>query len=538
MRYPWISLKPDVANLPSLSEPLWIASSHHTQNEAAIRGWKEIKPAALTLKTSKKSVVPEEKDSIRKVLYPAVTRYGKSYYCDGPKQEELLKYDTTAALLKSGKETLPHTLIGVSTISGPDEAYDELRDLTQAADFYELNLKYSFRVPKAGSGVEFLAGAAEHFQAVLAEVDTFCAVFSDRPVFIKIPRELQWLPGTPEAGSLLDLLVKHGRAGLILTNSLKMNIVPFIHEGREQKLSGGVLCGEALFDGTIQAITELRQECDRRNIPIIASGGMIDEQHLLHAFRAGAAAAQLCTTFDYNRRGFYETLRSALTARIYMQGLKNFREFHQRLPDLGIAAIQQEPISYFDRFWGPEMQNNIRDDILRSEVMDVIVMSGATLFEQWKEVLRQRFAKNLGLRLLIPNVTTETYAAVQRSWGVTQETQIEARRSRVTEAKAKYETLWKETQQERRKAIGERESEATLEILPHVQVPFYSCYIFDDNAYVSPYPFVRASGDVPVYVFFRSSKEYDRLVNEFAQLREVARQMQPSAAGARPLVAQ
>ncbi len=503
-------------------------------NEAAIKGWKEIQPAALTLKTSKKIVVAEEKKSLREKLYPAVTRHGKSFYCDGPKQEELLTYENTAALLKVAKETLPKTLIGVSVISGADEDYGQLRGLTTAADLYELNLKYSFRIPRTGAGTAFLVGASDHFKALLAEVTRFCAALPGSAVFIKIPRELQWLPGTAEAAQLLDVLAEHGRAGVILTNSLKIDLAPFIHEGQEQTLVGGVLCGEALFDGTIQMIAGLDEECARRSIPIIASAGMVDEQHLLHAFRAGAAAAQLCTTFDYNRRGFYETLRSALTARIYMQGLKTFDEFRKRLPELGIAAIQQEPISYFERFWGQEMQSNIRDDIRRSEVMDVVVMSGATLFERWKDVLKQRFAKNLGLRLLIPNVTTDSYAAIQRSWGVIHETQIAARRSRVTEARQRYERLWEETREERLKSIGPGESEAKLEIVPHDQIPFYSCYIFDDNAYVSPYPFVRAGGEVPVYVFFRSSREYERLVGEVSQLREVAHQMQPSAAGAVP----
>jgi dihydroorotate dehydrogenase len=431
VRYDWISLKPNLRNLPELAEPLWIASSHHTTNEAAIKAWREIQPAALTLKTSTKHVAQENKKSIRRTLYPAVTRYGRSYYCDGPKQEELLTYDATTALLTFAKETLPSSLVAVSAISGAQEDYAELRRVTPAADMYELNLKYSFRVPRTGSEAHFLASAGEHFQAVLTEVARFCDAIADVPVFIKIARELQWLPGTAEAAILLDLLERHGKAGLILTNSLKMDIAPFIHEGQEQALSGGVLCGEALFDGTIEMITRLRTECDRRGIPIVASAGMIDEQHLLHAFRAGAAAAQLCTTFDYNRRSFYETLRSALTARIYMQGLKSFDEFRKRLPELGIAAIQQEPISYFERFWGVEAQNNIRDDIRRSEVMDVVVMSGATLFEQWKDVLRHRFARNLGLRLLIPNVEADLYLGVQRAWGVTHEAQLAARKSRV-----------------------------------------------------------------------------------------------------------
>jgi len=527
MRYPWISLKPAVANLPDLREPLWVASSHHTTNEAAIDAWNEIEPAALTLKTSRKEVAREDKPLIRFALYPALTRYGRSFYCDGPKHEELLTYQRTAQLLQHAKATLKTTLTGLSVISGRDENYRELRDLCPEADFCELNLKYGFRITDPERGAGFLAAATARFEAVLAEVIRFCEAWTDLPVFVKIPRELLWLPKSDEGGKFLDELSKHKRAGVILTNSWKIDIAPFIHEGQERRLEGGVLCGEALFDGTMDMIAGFLPACHERGIPIVASAGMIEEQHILLALRAGAAAVQLCTTFDYHRRSFYETLRSALTARIYMQGMKGFVEYRERLPLIGSAAIYQEPITYFRRFWAEEVQNHLKDDIRRSERMDVLVMSGATLFESWKDVLRQRFSKNLGLRILVPNVEGEPYAAVQHSWGITAETQLKARQSRVVEALDRYRRLWEDTKEERERRRGDH-PESRLEIYRHDQAPFYSCYIFDDNAYVAPYPFVRAGLESPVYVFFRSSKEYDRLVDEVENLRSASLQTQPS----------
>lgn len=41
-------------------------------------------------------------------------------------------------------------------------------------------------------------------------------------------------------------------------------------------------------------------------------------------------------------------------------------------------------------------------------------------------------------------------------------------------------------------------------------------YIFDDKAYVAMYPFIEPGDAVsPVYVYPRSSKEYERLDREF-----------------------
>ena len=46
---------------------------------------------------------------------------------------------------------------------------------------------------------------------------------------------------------------------------------------------------------------------------------------------------------------------------------------------------------------------------------------------------------------------------------------------------------------------------------------------FDDNVYVSPYPFSRTGElESPVYVFFRGGEEYERLVDEVERLRRVS----------------
>jgi dihydroorotate dehydrogenase len=115
-------------------------------------------------------------------------------------------------------------------------------------------------------------------------------------------------------------LKKHGKSGIIVANSLKMDIPEFMMAGQERSLLGGVMCGEHLFDQTISLIQALRRSCDNAGVPIIATGGMLDPEHVLMALRSGAAAVQLCTAFIYYQIEYYETLKWNLQNRVETQG--------------------------------------------------------------------------------------------------------------------------------------------------------------------------------------------------------------------------
>jgi len=75
-----------------------------------------------------------------------------------------------------------------------------------------------------------------------------------------------------------------------------------------------------------------------------------------------------------------------------------------------------------------------------------------------------------------------------------------------------------------KRAAEKKEEEATFEVIFHEQCPFYSCYIFDGNAYVSLYPFARPDElESPVFVFFPGNA-YDRLNQEVESVRKLALQ--------------
>lgn len=522
-----ISLGVKLGNFLELKEPFWVASCHFTEKESAIGAWEEIGPAALTLKTSKKTEVREDKERIHERLLPISAAFGKSTYCDGPKHEEFLSYRDTSRLLDYAKSKLGSTKIGASVLADKDEDYSLLRQTCVNADFYELNLKYAFRIQKAYNQREYLLRQREVFSAVLDEVSRFCIEMSKVPIFVKLSRELDWLPGTPEQTQLLDRLQRHGRCGVVLANSLKADLPEVVHDGRTYRFRGGVVCGEHLFSSTVSLVEGFYQPCRERNIPIVASGGMVDEEHILHAFLAGASSVQLCTTFDYHRVTFYNALRTALKARIFQQGLDSFEQYHDRLPQAGVASIYNVPFFYFDRFWSDTVQNHILSDIKRSQTMIVAVMSGYTLSKKWEEELKARFRRNLGISVFLPNPDGDLFCSIHRSWGVKDGTEMDALKLRVREAERRFRALWDQTSEERKKAIPQDEKEEQLIILYHDQCPFFSFYVFDENVYLSPYPLLRTEEvDSPVFVFFAISKEYSRAIAELDRLRAKVLQTQ------------
>lgn len=571
-----VDLTTTIGNVIKLANPFWIASSHFSENQSMIERWHEIEPAALTLKTCTRKDRIETKRSIRTKTAHLVPRYGRSYYCDGPKSKELKSYEENKDLLQKAKRLLKTTKIGTSLLASKEEDYDQLHDMCSESDFIELNLKYSFR--GAAGDESFFGVQANKWQETIGLVKAFLKSFADKPVFVKISRELDWLPGTKEATELVCLLREHKKAGLIIANSQKLDIGDFIYENEETSLRGGVITGEALFDGTLKIIEGMRDLCVSQSVPIVATGGMVDEQQVLMALRSGADAVQLCTAFDYNGVTFYQTLVSALKARIKWRGLSEFPTFLERLRQEGIASVYSMPFFYARTFWSDEIQKQLQQDIRFSERMDVVVMSGRTLLDRWAPLIRDRISKKFySLRMYLLNPDSAASSVIQQSWGLL-EAKRQDRKERVSSTKLELQQLFDsgrvdlakylEEELVRRVEKGMQEISADVlrsaqsgkddvllalrkenkrlrpfgedtlpepswEVMFHDQCPFFSVYMFDDKVYLAQYPFLRPNELAsPVYVFFRSSPEYDRIENEVKGLREHIRQtLLPPAVG-------
>ncbi len=399
-----VNLTATVGKLFNLRDPFWIASCHYTTNEGTIKAWEKFEPAALTLKTCTSNPETEKKNNVHYRLEDSLHRFGKS----------------------------------------------------------KLNLKYSFRISKSEGTQEWLSAVKQKFNRIEAQTAAFCKAFKGFPILIKLSREMTWLPGTAEGDKLLDHLAKHGKAGIIIANSLRADVPEFIAKGEEKRLIKGVICGEHLYDGTISLIDQLKEQCDSRSIPIVASGGMVTEDQILNALRRGAKAVQLCTAFDYFEMQYYRTLRSSLRARIHAQGLSKFAVYMERLPKMGIASVQNIPFLYFERFYSKEAQQTLLADVQTSIRMDISVLSGYSLFnnKKWRAALWARFEDNLGMRFYVPHVNSEAYRAIQLSWGITDGAQIEARKDHLIKAVEGIVNLWKETAKKRKESVRERNETA------------------------------------------------------------------------------
>lgn len=515
-----VDLTTKIGTFLTLRHPLWIASAHRSHKESIIRSWKDLSPAALTLKTSRKVVEAETKSIIRQKTDKILPRFGRSLYSDGPKQEELLPYERTRELLQFAKAELSETKVGISVLASADEDYAELHKMCDSADFVELNLKYSLRVRRTGTE-QYPEALGELFSQTAKETEKFCKAFANKPVFIKIPRELSWIPNTKEHDLLLGLLSAHKQAGIIVANTLKIDIPDFLAEGVEKHLAGGVISGERLFDETIKLITQFRPSCEKAGIPIVATGGMVSPAQVLTAFWAGASAVQLCTTFDYFGLNQYQTLLWNIQNRAENRGLSSFSAYIDRLRDEGSASIFATPFMYYENFQDEEFQKRIQQDVRRSTRMDIFVMSGKTLFERWTDPLKQRFSNNLGIRVLLPNTNGAAYIAIQEAWGLSHR-ELEARQERVGAAKQELEGIWKQTAEKRQG----KEEKAVKKIFETEKCPFYSFYLFDDKVYIAQYPFLRPSDlGSPVYVFSAGSPEYSRIEREAEGLMAFAEQV-------------
>lgn len=561
-----IDLTTNVGGVLKLSSPFWIASAHYSENEKVLKRWTEYAPSAITLKTCTRMDRTEKdpKQLIRMRTQDALPRYGRSYYSDGPKERELQSYEQIEKLLQRAKTILPKTMIGISVLATPEEDFTELLTRCDQADFFELNLKYSMRSKEKRAS--FFDSVQGNWQATLDIVDRFLEALTGRSLFVKLPRELDWLPSTAQADDLLDRLNKHGRVGLVVANTRKADVAPFMHDDEEQLLQGGVFGGDTLYDGTIAMIEGLRPACDERNIPIVASGGMVDEQQILMAIRTGATAVQLCTAFDYNGLLFYETLQAGLRERIKWRGKEDVDAFFRELrAEKTTASVYSMPFRYSPSFWAPALQKQIQTDIRLSRRMDIVIASGRTLLDEWGPVMSDRVIQRLlSVRALILNPRSPAFDVVQHSWGTAEHREVEARRERVLSSQRAFDELFKKGRsalvasiKERVKAVSEsdldgpleqflkdpegesarfsrsikaeneRRKDKDLERLPNPEwgalfydkCPFYSMYIFDDKAYIAMYPFIRPGRSAsPVYIYSRSSAEYGRLDREFTQL--------------------
>lgn len=302
----------------ALSSPFWIASSHLTENENAIRALQPYQPAAVTLKTTSERTGGSGQGE--RLYRPLHVRAGAdkphAWYCDGDKSRELLNLETTRRLLGTAKTAMPNTLVGVSILQGED--YDRAAKELAGGDFAELNLKYSGRLGPKGKRSSWLKFQQGQLDLICRDVRAFSESFGSLPHFVKLTRDFVWLRPCAEWFQFADViraLVANGRrVGLIFANSPKLRVPsawlgPRSRREDPDELAGGVLVGSPLFLDTYNIIRSLSMETPEfENIPIVASGGIMGLSESIDVWMAGAIAVQLCSALVAERPHYYSWL--------------------------------------------------------------------------------------------------------------------------------------------------------------------------------------------------------------------------------------
>lgn len=344
-----------------LPDPLIIASSHWTAKDNAFRQLAPFEPSAATLKTTSEkaggSGVSSFSKRDKRRLEDANGRFF-AQYTDGPKTEELVNIVATRQLLQDAKRILPNTLIGLSVLYGED--YQNVRDRLPMDDigYVELNLKYTFR------GID-LQDMDEAMEELLSYLSSFLAVFEGKPRLVKLPREFTALFPITDLGPFIGELAESG-AGVIVANSQKIRVPPSrASRNRVQKLDDGVVVGEHLFLDTYNAIRVLVDHYCRDeglNLPVVASGGIVDIGGIVDLMAAGSDAVQLCTVLDDRKPHIIGVMREQLS---------ELASEHGSLGDM-VATVRSDDQAWFTtcktaREYRIDARRDIHDALFNNE---------------------------------------------------------------------------------------------------------------------------------------------------------------------------
>ena len=337
-----------------LDNPFWIASADLSHTIGGLKKLSAYQPAAITLKTtapkrrSQPGTTEQKYTRAVHVHQDPFLRHRRgeilsTFYCDGP-PKEYLSIKATEQLLKEGRQLFPSTKIGISIFM--DEDYARIANkLLEFSDFAELNLKYAAR-PQGSSaaGAAFFGQQQHATDHILAEVAAFCEVFADRPMFIKITRELSWLRPCRELKALAAVIhrerEKGRQLGVVIANTRKTKISADLtanyHKGEfPGDLSGGIVAGEYLYIETYNLVQSISSEPALAGVPIIATGGITTISNLVELIHAGAKAVQIYSALIAYSVSYYEELRDSLATLLQRSNLDSYTDLIHVMRTMG-----------------------------------------------------------------------------------------------------------------------------------------------------------------------------------------------------------
>jgi dihydroorotate dehydrogenase len=375
-----------------LINPLMIASSHLTSNEAALRNLARIGPSAITLKTTSTVVGGTGKGGRLKVSVFDVDQNVVGLYSDGTKDVEFLNLDATKELIAQAKELLPATLLGISILLHPNENYETLAQELPPCDYAEFNLKYSLRTDVDASERSYIERARQQWESVKRELERFIKAFGKTPILVKLPRELDSFIPSQEWSllwrTLYDANVSGARIGILVANTLRCRIAPMFHDANFKgrffsELSQGVLCGPALFLNTYDMVRRICQPgIAWEGVPVVATGGITTVQTILDVMSAGARAVQLCAALDIHSYEYYIWLTNQLSEvmkRSRITSMSKLQDTLHKERDLRVSVVKAKASDLSRGYpaYVREFFDERRDDI--KQLISTSIRESATL---------------------------------------------------------------------------------------------------------------------------------------------------------------
>jgi len=281
------------------SEPVGIASSHLTGDEKSLDAILEQCPPFLTLKSTSQRYGANGVGN-REFRHLEKIGLGKSFYSFGPYELELLNVARTIQLIDYVKKKNKEVKLGVSILLS-----EEMPPILQALgksnyDYLEVNLKYFTREIQQVFRNDPISVIETSFSKI-GEAISECLKLSQKPVFLKITRDMPWLVSY-KFMEILSRLSVNKRIGLVVANSRRLitppnsdKLIDTLKDKASINKLYGAVSGNILFPETLTIIKELREITQ---MPIIASGGIMSGSDVVLAKFFGATAVQICTVIN------------------------------------------------------------------------------------------------------------------------------------------------------------------------------------------------------------------------------------------------
>lgn len=214
--------------------------------------------------------------------------------------------------------------VGVTNSASMTTTQKAITDIKQAFTMFEKhsihNAYYELNIscPNLKVGVSFYD--PKNLDQLLAMID---ALKLNKPVFIKMPIE----KSEKEYKSMLDIIIRHHIAGVIIGNLSKDRKNPALHPNEVNKYAVGNFSGKPTWESSNQLISYTSKQYGKKLV-IIGCGGVFSAEDALEKFKRGASLVQLITGMIYQGPQLISEINEGLVKIMEQKKIKQITSLH------------------------------------------------------------------------------------------------------------------------------------------------------------------------------------------------------------------